>query len=150
MDDVPRVEGWFYVHGGLRHGPLSLDALLDRILSGQVPGTVSVWRAGLERWQPAEDVEEIRCELPPPLPGAGGAGNVPALEDSTLGAPAEPSSGGSDAHKARRKRRSREARNRGVNTTWLAVVAAALVVLAALVWLLLVSLNSVPEGRVIE
>lgn len=64
---------WFYAQGDERLGPVELDWLVEQILAGPIPGRTLVWRQGLKRWAPAEEVAEIATRLPPPIPGAKGA-----------------------------------------------------------------------------
>ena len=59
---------WFYVREGRRHGPVETARLVDLVLGGEVPEDSLVWHSGLPEWLPARDVEDIRRELPPPVP----------------------------------------------------------------------------------
>lgn len=47
---------WFYLDRDKEVGPVSDEAILHRISTGQMPPTGMVWRPGLTRWTPYEDV----------------------------------------------------------------------------------------------
>ncbi len=59
---------WFYGADGGRKGPVNREALVDLLLSGELPESTLVWYAGLPNWRPAHDVPDLRREFPPPLP----------------------------------------------------------------------------------
>src|SRR5260221_9656196 len=60
---------WFYVHEGRRKGPINVAQLAELILGQSLPEDVLVWRHGLDEWAPASSLDEIKRDLPPPLPG---------------------------------------------------------------------------------
>ncbi len=68
---------WFYAEGDKRTGPVGLEALVELIVTGQLPAGTLVWRHGLAAWTAAADVAEVADHLPPPLPD-GGAAATPA------------------------------------------------------------------------
>jgi len=47
---------WFYLERDKEIGPVAEDVILHRISTGQMQPTAMVWRAGLSRWTPYEDV----------------------------------------------------------------------------------------------
>jgi hypothetical protein len=53
-------ERWFWAQARQRRGPCALVELADRVLGQPDPGSVLVWRRGLEGWTRAEDVPELR------------------------------------------------------------------------------------------
>src|SRR5688500_14670870 len=86
---------WFYAQGDQRLGPVELDALVELIVTGQLPAATLVWRHGLGEWMAAGKVPEIAGHLPPPLPGAAPAPapatHAPAApQRAALAAPAAP------------------------------------------------------------
>ena len=60
-------ELWYYVHKGIKKGPLSRIELLKLINGVNIKGNAKVWREGFEEWVPLEDVAELRNNVPPPL-----------------------------------------------------------------------------------
>jgi GYF domain 2 len=61
-------QNWFYVNEGRRQGPLDRRGLIQALLAHDVPEKTLVWRSGLHAWTKAGDLQELRLELPPPLP----------------------------------------------------------------------------------
>jgi tetratricopeptide (TPR) repeat protein len=83
---------WFYADGDKRTGPVGLEALVELIVTGQLPASTLVWRHGLAAWTAAADVAEVADHLPPPLPGGAAIAAEPAPEPPPLPqAPAAPS-----------------------------------------------------------
>jgi len=160
---------WFYVREGQRHGPVETARLVDLVLGGDVPEDCLVWHSGLTEWRPAREVEEIRRELPPPLPTSpvtpppqplpretseAAAPQAPSVETSAAGeirdAPAElPDLEEPEGQKRRRKRKHRH-RNAKKRPPWLWPLAVVLVVLMVFLWWLLRRMNEVPPGRIIQ
>lgn len=66
---------WFYVREGRRVGPFDRAPLIAQLLALDAPEAVLVWRTGLPAWTKAGLLEELRGELPPPVPGS-----LPGLE----------------------------------------------------------------------
>jgi GYF domain 2 len=161
---------WFYVREGRRHGPVETAKLVDLVLAGEVPENALVWHSGLPEWLEAREVEDIRRELPPPVPTprappppdpapkelAEGAEPTAAGETAAEGAgdqdapPADADPEGSaDGQKRRRKRkhRHRDAKRR---PNWLWPLVVVLVGLMVFLWWLLRRMNEVPPGRIIQ
>lgn len=86
---------WFYVRDGRRQGPFDRAGLVRELLSLDAPEGVLVWRTGLSAWSRAGSLDELKRELPPPLPGVPsatiGASSVPVPDlpgaDDLSGAP---------------------------------------------------------------
>jgi len=151
---------WFYVQEGRRKGPLGVAELVALILEGEVPEDTLVWRTGLGEWVAANSVEEIRRELPPPIPGKGdhrpdqidavARAEAPA-EDADDGgsggtnpADGSPRPGGHRRHRHRTRYRLATGRRR-----WLVPLVVMLIVVVAVLWYLLRRFNEVPPGQVI-
>jgi hypothetical protein len=162
---------WFYVREGRRQGPVGTTRLVDLVLSGEVAEDALVWHSGLSEWLRAQDVEEIRRELPPPVPTRTPApfpepapkeaavGSETAAEDEApdwegagplpeIGGVADPDRGPDDSRPRRkRKHRHRDSKRR---PAWLWPLAAILVGLMIFLWWLLRRMNEVPTGRIIQ
>jgi hypothetical protein len=76
---------WFCIAHGQRQGPLSLEGLVDQLVQLETPQDVLVWREGLGAWVKAENLPEVACKLPPPLPT--GAPSPAAKESEVLHSP---------------------------------------------------------------
>jgi hypothetical protein len=139
---------WFYAHGGRRHGPVEVSRLVDLILAGEIPETTLIWHQGLSEWVMAGDLDEIRRELPPPLPGP-----APALSESdpAAGFPTDPpdAAPGLEEGSGTRRRRKHRHRNPRDKTQWLMPLLLILLLLMIGLWLLLRRMNEVPPGRII-
>lgn len=156
---------WFYVQEGRRKGPLGLAELVPLILGGEVPEDTLIWRAGLGEWVKANSVEEIRRELPPPIPGKEGDQpdevRAPSREDtlaeeldeteSDETGPVETSPGGESTRAGGRRRRRHRPRYRVVagRRRWLVPLIVMLIVVVVVLWYLLRRFNEVPQGQVI-
>ena len=160
---------WFYVREGRRHGPVETAKLVDLVLGGEVAEDALVWHSGLPEWLPAEEVEDIRRELPPPVPtprvppppdplpkelaeGAeptAGEATAEGAGDQDAPAGAVDPEGSTDSQKRRRKRkhRHRDAKRR---PNWLWPLVVVLVGLMVFLWWLLRRMNEVPPGRIIQ
>jgi GYF domain 2 len=157
---------WFYVRDGRRHGPVQTSRLVDLVLGGEVSEDALIWHSGLPEWLPARDVEEIRRELPPPVPkppppsppvlvevgeraeeGDATAGEGTAGLALTTG-PSQPETPAND----RKRRRKRKRRHGDVNgrPAWLWPLVVILVGLMIFLWWLLRRMNDVPPGRIIQ
>jgi uncharacterized RDD family membrane protein YckC len=53
------MEEWYYAIDGVQQGPVSRDALMQLLASGQVAGDSLVWREGMGDWLPANRVPEL-------------------------------------------------------------------------------------------
>jgi hypothetical protein len=82
---------WFYGADGGRKGPVNREALVDLLLSGELPESTLVWYAGLPNWRPAHEIPDLRREFPPPLPvrPAEGSPDGQPLETPDEGTPSE-------------------------------------------------------------
>lgn len=70
MNDISTgPENWFYVREGRRQGPITRALLVRELLALEAPEVALVWRSGLPAWTKAGLVDELRRELPPPVPG---------------------------------------------------------------------------------
>ena len=172
-------EIWFFVRDGRRVGPFNRTGLLRELLVQEAPEAALVWRSGLPAWTKASLLDDLRRDLPPPVPGAPLAmpptlepsdPPMPELpetsEDATAGvsAPASETSlsdgdlagevGEDPAAKeeARRERR-RKRRRRHEKAAGLPGYAIPLFLLFVAVmiglWFLLRRMNEVPPGRII-
>jgi hypothetical protein len=164
------VKRWFYVREGRRHGPVEIARLVDLVLGGEVPEDALVWHSGLPEWLRARDVEDIRRELPPPVPTPP-APPPPDPVPKELAEGAEPTGLGEEAgeaardleaprlasesealvngHKRRRKRKQRHRDSRRW-PAWVWPLAVVLVGLMIFLWWLLRRMNEVPPGRIIQ
>lgn len=65
MSDI----NWYCVLNGKQAGPFNTEMLASMIRSGQVQAQDYVWREGMQQWQAAASVEELRAlfsEIPAP------------------------------------------------------------------------------------
>jgi|SRR5438445_7979681 len=156
MTASPESAGrWFYVHEGRRKGPVDNAQLVELILGGEIPDSTLIWRPGLDEWGPASGVDEIKRELPPPIPAPDGSaadrdplGEVDALDEGLEGMGAGDESTHSGEHRRRRHRstRYRIARSR---PRWLLPLIVTVLVVIVVLWYLLRRVNEVPQGRII-
>lgn len=61
----------YAIINGKQQGPFSMGEILDRINAGEITPETYIWKAGMQEWKRAKDVEDIRPnleQLPPPLP----------------------------------------------------------------------------------
>ena len=170
-----QAKRWFYVREGRRQGPVDTDRLVDLVLHGEVAEDALVWHSGLPEWLRAQEVEEIRRELPPPVPtpspvqapaptpepmpseaasrpGASAQDEAPVWERTgplpDLASAAEPEDRTDDPkRRRRRKHRHRESKRR---PPWLWPLVAILAGLMVFLWWLLRRMNEVPPGRIIQ
>jgi hypothetical protein len=159
---------WFYVRDGRRLGPVETARLVDLVLSGEVQEEALVWHSGLPEWLRAREVEEIRRELPPPVPVASPpppeaeASEDLAVEPDGVAvhdygpfpeavAPAGAETPGElSGRRRRRKRKHRHHRDTRRRPAWLWPLAVVLVALMIFLWWLLRRMNEVPPGRIIQ
>jgi hypothetical protein len=157
---------WFYVREGRRHGPVETTTLVDLVLGGEVPEDALVWHSGLPDWLPAGDVEDIRRELPPPLPTREvppppepvpkeGADGPDPSEDDELDSEWTPATLDADDPESpiggrKRKRKRKHRRDPKKRPTWLWPMVVVLVGLMLFLWWLLRRMNEVPPGRIIQ
>ena len=164
---------WFYVREGRRLGPVETDKLVELVLTGEVSEDALVWHSGLPEWLKAREVEEIRRELPPPVPvappppppeapearGDPGAEVRSETNGDGVSAPtsAEPANGDladapgeSNGQRRRRKRKHRHRDSSKRRPAWLWPLVVILVALMFFLWWLLRRMNEVPDGRIIQ
>jgi hypothetical protein len=167
-------QNWFYVREGRREGPFDRRALIQALLALDAPESTLVWRSGLAHWTRAGELQELRLELPPPIPKdparretSGGTAEPPPVpgtegaaraaesddeeEDDEVDAPEGAATDGSptgEGGRRRRRRRKRKHSEAGFNPRVLQL-AALFLMLALVVWLLLRRMNQLPEGTVI-
>ncbi|QUS38030.1 DUF4339 domain-containing protein [Tardiphaga alba] len=60
---------WYFTENGQRKGPFPAAALLDFLQANRISGDTSVWRKGLQDWQPLKSTElgAPLQEAPPPV-----------------------------------------------------------------------------------
>ena len=156
MTASPETAGrWFYVHEGRRKGPVDDAQLVELILGGEIPESTLIWRPGLDEWAPASRVDEIKRELPPPIPVRdGSAADRDALGEAEALAEGleETAAGGESTHSGeRRRRRHRSTRYRIARSRprWLLPLIVMVLVVIVVLWYLLHRINEVPQGRII-
>jgi hypothetical protein len=162
MTDNPESGGrWFYVHEGRRKGPVSVAQLEELILTQNLPEDVLVWRHGLDEWAPASSVDEIKRDLPPPLPGQA-TDKPPALSvamaetegpgegsgDSAAGREQGPD-GPNDRPGDRKRRRRHRYRQVIRRPRWLVPLVIMVVIVVVVLWFFLRRFNEVPQGQII-
>jgi membrane protease subunit (stomatin/prohibitin family) len=70
---IPQAVQYFLAINGVQEGPFVIDQLKDEIRSGKLVSSTLVWKAGLENWIEAREIEELTSLFnagPPPIPGA--------------------------------------------------------------------------------
>ena len=168
---------WFYVLDSRRQGPFDRAGLIRELLALEAPEGVLVWRTGLLAWTKAGVLDELKRELPPPLPGSlvaaaeGSPEPLPDLPgsdaldgeetpdpdkvtdsvpdgDMVTGTGGGGTDEGSAAEKRRRRRRHRKPRA-ALPSYLLPLVLLFLAVMLGL-WFLLRRMNEVPPGRIIQ
>jgi len=68
---LPERVDWFFAAGREKRGPLTMDELGTLLASGEIPPESLVWRAGMENWLPASELDELSRWMPrrpPDLP----------------------------------------------------------------------------------
>ena len=132
---------------------MSNAQLVELILAGEIPESTLIWRPGLDEWAPASRVDEIRRELPPPIPVRDGSaadrdtlGEAEALAEGLQGTGDESTRSGE-----RRRRRHRSTRYRIAHPRprWLLPLIVMVLVVIVVLWYLLRRVNEVPPGRII-
>jgi predicted Zn finger-like uncharacterized protein len=80
---VEIAEEWFIGLNNAPIGPLALDELKDRIVSGEVSAATLAWKEGFEEWQPIKafpDFGALLSELPSPV--AAPVAAVPVVQEA--------------------------------------------------------------------
>jgi hypothetical protein len=170
-------QNWFYVSEGRRQGPLDRRGLVQALLAQDAPERTLVWRSGLNAWTRAGDLQDLRIELPPPIPGQADPPfriDTPPLptEDGTVAPIGLPTEGDPDDEEedeedeleppptdasgaptgGRRRRRRRRKRKHSEKTSRkprVLELLALFLVLALVLWFLLRRMNQVPEGTIL-
>jgi len=172
-------EIWFFVRDGRRVGPFNRLGLLRELLVLEAPESALVWRSGLPAWTRASLLDDLRRDLPPPVPGTPLAipptlelpdPPMPELpetsEDATAGESASesetPLSDGDlagevgenpatkEEARSERRRKRRHRRQRAAGLPGYAIPLILLFVAVMIgLWFLLRRMNEVPPGRVI-
>ena len=68
---LPPQEQWYVGVGGQQQGPFDRGALAAQVRSGGLTAGTLVWKQGMARWVPAQqvpDLADILGSVPPPLP----------------------------------------------------------------------------------
>ncbi len=168
-------QNWFYVSEGRRQGPLDRRGLVQALLAQDVPEMTLVWRSGLSAWTKAGDLQDLRIELPPPIPGQVEPAvrlDMPPLptedgtvatiglgesdgeeeedEDDELESPPTDASGApTGGPRRRRRKRKHKHSEKASRKPRVLELLALFLVLALVLWFLLRRMNQVPEGTII-
>lgn len=70
---IPQAVQYFLAINGVQEGPFLIDQLKDEVRSGKLVSSTLVWKAGLENWIEAREIDELTSLFnagPPPIPGA--------------------------------------------------------------------------------
>ncbi|MBF0329574.1 MAG: SPFH domain-containing protein [Nitrospirae bacterium] len=73
VQSPPPLPVFYAAIGGKQAGPFMMDALKQKVMSGEITRETLVWRTGMEQWLPAGQVPDMSvlfADVPPPLPGA--------------------------------------------------------------------------------
>ena len=70
-------DNWYYAQNNQQLGPVTLEALRNMLVTGQVHGSDLVWTQGMPQWLPARSVPEVASVLA--NVGAGGAAGVAGM-----------------------------------------------------------------------
>jgi membrane protease subunit (stomatin/prohibitin family) len=68
---LPQAAQWYLGVNGQQQGPFDAQALKQGVQQGQVTAQTLVWKEGMQGWQPAGEVAELKPlfgAAPPPLP----------------------------------------------------------------------------------
>lgn len=67
---APTAPCWYAARpGGQREGPMTIEALKQRVSAGTLSPGDLVWRAGMPAWMPARDMPDLFAVPPRPAPG---------------------------------------------------------------------------------
>jgi uncharacterized RDD family membrane protein YckC len=76
---------WYYVVDGNQMGPVTKQALVQRLASGPLSAETLVWTESLDEWVPAASLGELTAPVPPPVEppvfGASAAALEPAASE---------------------------------------------------------------------
>ena len=94
-------EIWYVTNGEWRMGPLAVDDVLEVLGRSHTPGTILVWREGLDTWSRPELVADLTAArarpAPPPGPRTWPATAGPAQASTAGDAPASAAAAATDA-----------------------------------------------------
>ncbi|MNO00858.1 hypothetical protein D3C81_2208370 [compost metagenome] len=63
---------YYLAINGVQEGPFVIEQLKNEIKSGKLTSSTLAWKAGMENWKEASEIEELKNlfqAIPPPLPG---------------------------------------------------------------------------------
>ena len=69
---LPTQSSYYIAVKGAQTGPFTLDQLKGEIANGNLTSASLVWKAGMENWKTANEVDDIKIlfnNTPPPIPG---------------------------------------------------------------------------------
>ena len=69
---IPMVVQYFLALNGVQEGPFRIEQLQGEVKSGKLLAETLVWKAGMENWKEAREIEELKSlfnAMPPPIPG---------------------------------------------------------------------------------
>lgn len=69
---LPTQSSYYIAVNGAQTGPFTLDQLKGEIANGNLTSASLVWKAGMENWKTANEVDDIKIlfnNTPPPIPG---------------------------------------------------------------------------------
>ncbi len=69
---VPPIIHFYVASGGHQTGPFTIEEVVAKISRGDLKHESLVWTQGMESWQPAGDLADLKTyfdRVPPPLPG---------------------------------------------------------------------------------
>lgn len=69
---IPVSVQYYLAINGVQEGPFVIEQLNNEIKSGKLTSSTLAWKAGMENWKEASEIEELKNlfqAIPPPLPG---------------------------------------------------------------------------------
>lgn len=71
---MPAAVQYYYAANGQQNGPVTFEQLRTLFANRTINRNSLIWKAGLQDWQPLQDIEELKAFLggntPPPLPNS--------------------------------------------------------------------------------
>lgn len=70
---IPQAVQYYLAINGVQEGPFTIEQLKDEIHTGKLTSSTLTWKAGMENWMEAREIEELTSLFhagPPPIPGA--------------------------------------------------------------------------------
>lgn len=84
------MKTWWHEEAGERVGPVDVQELRARLMTGRLSWDTLAWKAGMETWRPLAEIEDLHALwAPPPLPSTF-ARNIPTPQPAKALAPSEP------------------------------------------------------------